>query len=67
VTARNLHRIAGALEQLRQDALRDICRFCGSQSVAYIESWDLHPTGVCQSHANQARRLKYTVYTEVPR
>jgi hypothetical protein len=67
VTAQNLHRIAGALSQRRRNALISPCRYCGlHQSVGYIESWDLHPKGVCQVHAEQAQRLGYTVHTDVP-
>jgi hypothetical protein len=61
----NLHRLAGALMRLRRDALAGTCTLCAEQSTGYIESWDLNPKGVCETHAEQGERLGYTVVRTV--
>jgi hypothetical protein len=69
---RNLHRLAGALDQLRREAATGECHLkdhptlgkrCTVQAVGWIEGWDLHPKGVCQVHAEQGRALHYTIHT----
>ncbi len=58
---RNLHRLAGTLDRLRREAAAGPCTFCSRSSVGFIESWDVHPKGVCETHAEQGTRLGYTV------
>jgi hypothetical protein len=66
MSARNLHRIAGALERLRHEAATGMCGLprCTDPAVGYIESWDLHQTGVCEGHRAQGERLGHTVHPD---
>jgi len=63
VSARNLHRLTGALDRMRRGAATGTCSLCPRPSVGFVESWDLHPKGVCEQHAEHGRRLGYTVHT----
>lgn len=65
-----LHRLAGGLHARRLAALDGPCHMCRMAgnpnpraSVGFIESWDLDPKGVCEQHAEQGRRLRYTIHT----
>jgi hypothetical protein len=63
--ARNLHRIAGALERLRHEAAAGACTFHPDiPAVGFIESWDLYPKGVCTPCKTQGERLGYTVHPD---
>jgi len=66
VGARNLHRLAGALDRLRREALAGTCAMagCNRQAAGWIEGWDLHPRGICNDHATAAIRLGYVVHTD---
>ena len=63
VTARNLHRIVGALDKARRDAASGQCVLHPDRdAVGYIESWDLHPRGICELCATKGAALGYTVH-----
>ena len=64
MSARNLHRVAGALAQMRREAATGLCGIgsCAEPAVGYIEGWTSRPVGVCQSHALKAPRHGYVVY-----
>ena len=60
--ARNLHRLAGALDRLRREAATGPCALHpGRPSVGYIEGADLRPRGTCEACKAQGERLGYTV------
>lgn len=59
----NLHRLAGALDKLRRETATGNCWACPRPSIGWIESWDNHPKGVCAPHAEQGKRLGYTIHT----
>jgi len=63
MTTQGLHRLAGALDRMRREAATGTCALCPRPSIGFVESWDLHPKGVCEQHAEQGRRLGYTVHT----
>lgn len=64
--SRNLHRLAGAVERMKREALAGQCSlpYCDEPSVGFIQSWDLRCKGVCERHREQGVKLGYTVYTE---
>ena len=63
--ARNLHRLAGALERAKREALDGPCRFCPQPTVGYVQGWNNRVSGVCETHAAQGERLGYTVHRDV--
>jgi hypothetical protein len=73
MSARNLHRLAGARHRQRLDALDGPCGVCihgrgiphdqAPPSVGFIEDWTGRPMGVCQAHADAAPAHGRTVYT----
>lgn len=73
--ARNLHRIAGALERMRREAVAGPCGVCAHSdpprpeplpSAGFIEDWAGYPTGVCERHAKLAPEHGYTVHRPHP-
>ena len=63
--ARNLHRLAGALQRMRHEAATGPCHFHpGRPAVGFIETWDLQQLGVCAACKTQGERLGYTIWLD---
>lgn len=66
-SARNLHRLGGALQKLQHKAATGRCALCASRgvvraAVAFINGVDVsRPKGACAEHAAEGRRRGYNV------
>jgi hypothetical protein len=68
MTARNLHRMGGAIATMATDALTGPCGIgtCREPSVGYIQGISNRTVGVCGSHAEGATARGYVVHRDAP-
>lgn len=66
MSARNLHRIAGALERMKHEAATGSCFLsaCAAPAVGYIMGTSWQPRGVCAGHKPDAEERGYTVWLD---